>query len=411
MKRYASSCARTAGLVAIAGVFLSGAVMVAAPKEDQAKERVQKLQAELRSIEQRLGQIRADVERAPAIFEARRAADQAWRHSEKSRKDAEEARRVLGQAEMSYGRGVRQQLAADAEAGPLLSQSKELEAKAKAAEKERQLRLKALEGDDEIVAARKAMMAAQDRAAKARTAYDKALRDKQASDPEARKIGEELGLRWRTLNEVRGKLDHIRSLIRIGQEALDAERAYVKAVETEKRTFRAKLIAPDEGKTLETVEKLGPQKDATERDVNDLRMQVEASAEMLAAKKEWTVATAAVHEAQKVEQAKRDAWFKKRSDMMAAAPGGADLLARQKDLRAKVDPARQRLGKFNQQANQDAEVLAARKAIVDRRADMERIRREYDRSLQQKMAEYEEAKKLLEAKERIQTELKELTGR
>lgn len=437
------------------------------------KQEIQKLRARLARIRQRLNVIRGDLARDAAIHNKRKVLQDAGAAALEARKGSDDAREALQAAEGGQRQAMRRLLEADPLAKDLLAKARELEAGAKDVQTRLDARRKALEADEELVAAKKAWQQAQAQAAVARAAYQKALREKPLADPQAKELTRQWQERWAEYRQVRAKVDRIKTLLHMGNAVLEAQRALDAAIRKDEELYLAKQAEPDGGEAMKTVQTLSPKIGVARRDLGVVQGKIDATDEVKAAKAEWDRARPAVAAAQKAherirdekiaadndgaalllewktadaparrklapklnalrakvakdpevldalegsrvaakhEADKRDAYYKTRADALAADPKGAELLATIKDLQAKLTPAGRKLGGYRAAAAKAPEVLAARKDIQTRRAELQKLRAAYEQALLEKIAAYPEAKKLLEEQTELEAKLKELSA-
>jgi len=477
--RFVGRCRLPAALVSVM-LLGSAARPAAAQSDDATKTKIRELRKQLSDVSWQLTLIRKDLARDASIYEARKASKAALDaynadHSrwEQAIKTYADARGAVGKAEMAHGKRVRSLIDADVEARGLLTESDRLEALALAVDAKIAARRKAMESTGAIAARKKAWTDAQTRAVEARKAYEKALKDVLASDPQMKQLSRDRSAKWRDYQRVRGRLNAVKRLLLMGRGPLLARRAYDSAVAAEKKTYRAKLTSPDGGKALKVVESLGPKLGALRGQLGLVRRKINDVASVKAAKAAWDRARTAAQNGYKSyakvrddeaardagaasllrqlkqakdakrraeitrelaphrtraertervirarrayedlarqETAKRDAFYVTRSGLVAADPAGRKILAEIKRISATYDPAARTLGGYRNAANKDPAVIAAREKVVLARAKLVQVNAAYNKALDAKVAARPEAKKLLAQRKQLEAKLKALT--
>lgn len=476
--RFVGRCWLPAAMVSV--MLLGSAARPAAAQSDATKSKIRELQEQLRNVSWQLTLIRRDLARDASIYEARKASVAALAAYGTDRSRWEQAtstyaaaRGAVGKAKMAHGKRVRSLINADVEARGLLTESERLEALARAVDAKIAVRRKAMESTGAVAARKKAWTDAQARVVETRKAYEKALKDALASDPQMKQLSRDRSAKWRDYGQVRGRLNVVKRLLVMGRGPLLAQRAYDSAVASEKKTYRAKLTSPDGGKTLKIVESLGPKLGALRGQLGLIYRKINETAPVKAAKVAWDRARTAAqngyknyvkardgeaakdasaaallrqlkqakdpkqraeitrkllphraranqtekvirvrkvyHDLMGQETAKRDAFNTTRSGLVAADPDGRKILAEIKRISTTYDPAAKTLGGYRNAANKDPGVIAAREKVVLARAKLVRVNAAYNKALDARVAARPEAKKLLAQRKQLEAKLKALT--
>jgi len=454
-----------------AAVAIVGIVAVEAlAKEDKAAVEQKKRQASLRTIDRRLSRIRAAVTADPAITKARLAAAKAREAANKAYQDSVKAQQAVTKLIKAREEKDRRDLAADTRAKSLMDKRRRLESTARQVEAKIKQRRKELESDKDVVKAKKAADAAREKREQARQAYQKALRDKVSGDAEIKKLQAANRVTWGEYSTLGRELSQIRSLMSRGEAALDAQRAYERAVAAEKKITKAKRDSQESSASAKTVKALGPELRKVDSALRAISTEADADAGVVRAKKDSAAATNAVVKAEKAyrkaidakiaadkdgakllaalkkakdskarreiekklspirrkvrkdkdvakaraardaarkaERTKRTAYRKARAKVIADNPKAADLEKRAKDLRAKLTPAYNDIYAARRKAEKDPDLVKARKEVIARRAVVAKLRQAYNDGIQAKIARDPEGKKLLAERRRLQGEIK-----
>ena len=454
-----------------AAVAIVGIVAVEArAKDDKATVELKKRQVSLRTVDRQLRRIRTEVTADPAITKASQIAAKAREVAKKANQDALKAKQAVAKLIKAQEAKNRRSLAADRQAKGLMVKRERLESTARQVEAKIKQRRKELESDKDVVKAKKAVDAVREKEKQARQAYQKALRDKASGDAEIKKLQAANRVTWGEYRTLGRELSKIKGLMSRSKAALDAQRAYERAVAAERKISKAKRDSQESTVSAKTVKALGPELRKVDSALRAISTKADADAEVVRAKKDSAAATNAVVRAEKtyrklsdakvaadkdgakllaalkkakdskaraaiekklspirrkvrkdkevagaraardaarkVESTKRTAYRKVKAKAIADSPKVADLQKRAKSLRAKLTPAYKVVSAARKKAEKDPALIKAGNEVIARRTAVNKLRQAHNDGIQAKIARNPEGKKLIAERRRLQGQIK-----